>query len=80
MIKCCVVVQTRLSVAEMASSMLLDKLKKARRLKDPQFLDMAINECKEAGVGDDEDVTKAETQLRVIRLKQSKTLLLDVLL
>jgi len=60
--------------------MLLDKLKKARRLKDPQFLDMAINECKEAGVGDDEDVTKAETQLRVIRLKQSKTLLLDVLL
>ena len=74
------VVRTRSSVTEMATSMLLDKLKKARRLKDPQFLDMAISECKEAGVGDDEVVTKAETQLRVIRLKQSKNSLFYVLL
>ncbi|KAI0210891.1 hypothetical protein LSAT2_004330 [Lamellibrachia satsuma] len=53
----------------MASNMLLDKLQKARDLKEPELLEMAIKDCKAAGIDDHEGVAKAETQLQVIRMK-----------
>ena len=55
----------------MASNMLLDKLQKARGLKEPELLEMAIKDCKAAGIDDHEGVAKAETQLQVIRMKMS---------
>ena len=47
------------------------KLNQAVSMKDATRMEAAIRECKEAGMGKEKDVRKAEKELQVIEMKSS---------
>lgn len=48
------------------------KLKQAVGMKNPERMEAAIRECKDAGMGDEKCVRLAEKELNVIEMKSSK--------
>ena len=59
-------------VADITSKMHLYKLKQAVGMKNPERMEAAIRECKDAGMGDEKCVRLAEKELNVIEMKSSK--------
>ncbi|KAK2179653.1 hypothetical protein NP493_478g03003 [Ridgeia piscesae] len=53
----------------MSSRLLVYKLNQAVSMKDATRMEAAIRECKEAGMGKEKDVRKAEKELQVIEMK-----------
>lgn len=59
-------------VVDLASRLLLDKLKKARGINDLELLQMTVQDCKAGGLADHKGVAKAERQMKLIEMKTSK--------
>ena len=62
----------------MSSRLLVYKLNQAVSMKDAKRMEAAIRECKEAGMGKDKDVRKAEKELQVIEMKSSKLIRVQI--
>ncbi|KAI0210892.1 hypothetical protein LSAT2_004331, partial [Lamellibrachia satsuma] len=54
---------------DLASRLLLDKLKKARGINDLELLQMTVQDCKAGGLADHKGVAKAERQMKLIEMK-----------
>ncbi|KAK2178828.1 hypothetical protein NP493_527g02003 [Ridgeia piscesae] len=54
---------------DIASKLLLDKLKKARGLNDLELLQIVVQQCKAAGMAELKSVVRAERQMKLIEMK-----------